>query len=139
MNVRDKFWCKLRVSMGKKSKNGWEFSEFRGDECVNWQGCVDRDGYGTKRITWPNGSCSLERTHRLSFMLHHKLLRNEIPRLNDAGLELDVSHLCHNKACINPLHLVLEPHSVNVSRTYCVVRGSCCGEHNPACLFLRTN
>lgn len=44
---------------------------------------------------------------------------------------LTVSHLCGRNACVNPDHLVLEPHALNLSRN------SCCSEfcaHSVKCI-----
>ncbi len=35
---------------------------------------------------------------------------------------VDLSHLCHNKDCYNPLHLIWEIHYVNMERNWCVHR-----------------
>ena len=40
----------------------------------------------------------------------------------------DMSHLCHNKLCINPQHLNYEPRWVNHARKTCV-RNNVCGGH----------
>ena len=37
----------------------------------------------------------------------------------------DASHLCHNKLCINPLHVSLEDRASNCQRRSCVSRGLC--------------
>jgi len=31
----------------------------------------------------------------------------------------DISHLCHQHECCNPDHLIIEPHSINISRIGC--------------------
>jgi hypothetical protein len=36
------------------------------------------------------------------------------------GDGFDVSHLCHNGACCNPRHLVIEDHSHNMRRQHCL-------------------
>ena len=41
----------------------------------------------------------------------------------------DMSHLCHNRICINPKHLVYEPRWVNNARKTCVKEGQCNGHH----------
>ncbi|TVY60910.1 hypothetical protein LSUE1_G009866, partial [Lachnellula suecica] len=44
-----------------------------------------------------------------------------------------VSHLCGNWTCINPVHTVIEPGEVNISRNNCFSHRSGC-LHNPPCL-----
>ena len=36
-----------------------------------------------------------------------------------------VSHLCHNKICVNFDHLVYEPSCINMQRKQCVSQGKC--------------
>lgn len=42
-------------------------------------------------------------------------------RKDIAAGKLELSHLCHNKCCANPMHLVPETSSINKSRSYCEV------------------
>ena len=47
-------------------------------------------------------------------------------------MQMQVSHRCHRKDCINPAHLVYEPQWKNLKRNYCGEHGSCdCGMHPP--------
>jgi hypothetical protein len=69
--------------------------------CWLWIGSKNNMGYGwfwdgTKNVT----------AHRYSLMLHG------IPM--PLGLECD--HTCHNRACVNPSHIELVPHIVNIQR-----------------------
>lgn len=49
-------------------------------------------------------------------------------------LQMQVSHRCHRKDCVNPVHLVYEPQWKNLKRNYCGEQGSCdCGVR-PPCL-----
>lgn len=46
--------------------------------------------------------------------------------------QMQVSHRCHRKDCINPAHLVYEPQWKNLKRNYCGEHGSCdCGMQPP--------
>ena len=56
-----------------------------------------------------NAQCQV-RAHQLVYFLFTK----EVPPQNH-----DISHLCHNKSCINFSHLSLEPHSTNQQRMTC--------------------
>ena len=63
--------------------------------------------------------------HRLSFVLSQGQDMFEMP-----PRDLDASHLCHNKTCIRPEHISLEPKSTNSQRKNCVSQGKCLG-HDP--------
>ena len=67
--------------------------------------------YGRLKVTFPNGEKKLLLAHRFMYMLHFNV--------TDLPGSMDVSHLCHNSLCINPLHLSLEPKHVNASRKMC--------------------
>lgn len=56
-------------------------------DCIEWQGHIDRDGYGL--VSWGRYA------HRVAY----EAARGPIP----VGLEID--HLCRNPACVNPAHL----------------------------------
>ena len=57
-----------------------------------------------------------------------------MPQLPSDGQE--VSHLCHNSLCVNPVHLSYEPHHVNNNRTLCMHENHCFGHGQyPACLI----
>lgn len=120
------FWEKLSNSLAKKTVKGT-------GQCILWTGTTDHDGYGVKRVKWPNGVQKLERVHRVAYMVKAKLV---LPRTDaSSGQLLEVSHLCHNRLCVNPDHLVAEVHCINMSRIHCHYTGACSLEHCPPCIF----
>lgn len=105
-------------------------SEKVGGGCIYWKGGVGTDGYGILRVGWPVEGSRVEKVHRVALMVEMRLTRSQFP-----GAGLEVSHLCHKKLCINPMHLTIEPHATNQERIHCVLQGWCCGAHQPACMF----
>lgn len=109
--------------------------------CVVWTGATDRDGYGRVRVTWPTtGRRKIERVARLAYMV--KSEEDCLPSRQQVGpdgsaVTVEVSHLCHNRLCINPAHLHLEPKSVNAERRHCVKQNRCIRNHggHPNCLI----
>lgn len=57
--------------------------------------------------------------HRLSVMLHHGY--------HELDASIVASHLCHNRLCVVPEHITLEPHGINNQRQTCRARGTCLG------------
>ena len=107
--------------------------------CVLWKGATYDGLYGKMRnplSKLPNQP-SYMRTHRLVYLLNniHQYNNLFLPKTDEFGCNLDVSHVCHNTLCINIAHLALESHHINCSRKHCVDIGRCNGEHEPACLL----
>jgi len=71
--------------------------------CWEWQGATKRGGYGHMSV---DGRMQL--VHRLAWVVV----------MGELGSDLEIDHLCRNRACLNPAHL--EP----VSKAENVRRGS---------------
>ena len=91
----DAFWWHLKEKLSKKTlfKQGQH-------QCNEWVGCLEHGTYVKLTVTWPDGTKSVERCHRVSYMAAHDILRAEMPCINDNGKKLEVSHLCHNGICV---------------------------------------
>ena len=74
------------------------------DECWNWTGKLNEDGYGT--IRRGPASEGAEYAHRISYALAFGAIPDGF----------DVDHACRNHACVNPTHLEAVTHVVNVLR-----------------------
>jgi hypothetical protein len=71
------------------------------DECWEWKGYKNENGYGMFRIRRNHLSKHI-RAHRIMFYLRN------------ANLPEDVHHECENTACVNPNHLVALDHAPHV-------------------------
>lgn len=76
------------------------------DECWEWNGLCNQDGYGQKKI---NGTSW--QTHRLAFAWATGNWTDNGPKIPDGMLVL---HRCDNPPCCNPSHLFLGTHADNV-------------------------
>lgn len=86
---------------GTPEERFWRFVDRRNqNDCWNWTGHKDKDGYGTLRTP-----TSLLRAHRLAFEIH----TGSIP----SGLV--VRHRCNNPSCVNPAHLTTGTHADNMA------------------------
>lgn len=94
--IQERFWAAV-------DKNGpWpERSDLEG-RCWVWTRALDH-GYGSIQ---EKGTRRNIRAHRLSYELHGGTLVDD----------LDIDHLCRNRACVNPAHLELVTNTVNVMR-----------------------
>jgi hypothetical protein len=79
----------------------WKFAnKGNPDECWNWSGQRDKDGYGCFRFS----TAKPMRAHRYSFELHGGQPQDG----------LFVCHKCDNPSCVNPNHLYLGSQSDNM-------------------------
>lgn len=94
----ERFWSKV-------DKNG---PLFRGTSCWVWIASRDRDGYPHGFLTGYDEERRpiLQKAHRYSY----ETFKGAIP----ANLQLD--HLCRNRACVNPDHLEPVTCKVNIRR-----------------------
>ena len=97
-----KYWQKLRQNSAL-SLNG---------QCVLWSGWTDKDSYGRINVKIEN-QWKTTGVHILAFILGNNVSLESI-----AGN--DISHLCHNRSCVQPNHLSCESRDTNHSRTACV-------------------
>ena len=87
------FFKKLSICMGKHSGKGMSCGVL--GDCTVWVASKDSYGYWKKKVTWPDGSKTVTKAHRFSFMVHNKTL--DVPTVDSFGEQLDISHLCHTK------------------------------------------
>lgn len=71
------------------------------DECWEWQGCRERQGYG--RIWYGDGGVL---THRLAYILTNGEPPDDAPH---------ILHRCDNPPCCNPAHLYAGTNAQNVA------------------------
>jgi len=76
-------------------------------DCWLWKGSTNEKGYPKKTI-----NSKQYRVHRLIAVWNEHLTETD----------LDASHLCDIRNCINPNHLVLETHSDNLKRRIWIPR-----------------
>lgn len=94
--------------------------------CHIWRGAVNKDGYGIYRPSLRGKQLKVT-VHRFIYYIHN---------MDRFDKQLHISHLCHNKQCVNISHLSMEPQSVNNSRKTCVAEGQCTGHGtHGGCLF----
>ncbi len=82
------------------------FTASRRWDCWEWQGALDRGGYGKLSGTDSEG----KRRHIIAHRFVYEQLIGPIPD----GLTID--HLCLNKACVNPYHLEPVSNRENIRR-----------------------
>ena len=71
------------------------------EDCHSWAGLKDNYGYGEMRMMFRGKRIRLK-AHRVVFALAYPCIYQQSPTN-------DVSHLCHNRLCVNLKHLSLNP------------------------------
>ena len=78
-------------------------------DCIQYGSNPAKYSYTRKRMT--PSRVVRESVHRIALLVKMKVIN--IPK------DLEASHLCHMPACINPEHMIAEPHEINQSRIRC--------------------
>lgn len=94
-------------------------TNIQNEHCLLWSG-AQRNSYGILENRFRGNKIKIP-VHRLAYFLKHNC--------EPLSPEMHVSHLCHNKLCINVEHLSLEPQAINNSRQICKNEGECYGHH----------
>ena len=76
-----------------------------GAGCFEYAGRLDRYGY-------PNGSKIIGGKRCFAHVIAAIVSTSRLPNKGEYA-----SHLCHNRSCVNPLHLTLESQSQNMKRS----------------------
>lgn len=96
------------------------------NECRIWTG-QKRRGYGMLEFSL-RGKRQKQLVHRLNFYLENNCEKIE--------RHMHISHLCHNKLCLEISHLSLEPAHINNQRKICKNSGECTNHYGYArCLI----
>lgn len=89
--------------------------------CWDWEGIVHpNSGYGTIGI-----KCHTAQAHRISWELHNK---RSFPK------GLHCLHKCHRRICVNPWHLSIGTHQMNMRDRDLAGRGTS-GDRNPSRIY----
>lgn len=127
----DAFWENIGLKFFKKTE-----VMGNGKGCVEWVGAKKgKSGYGIQVVKWPGGEEKRETAHRLAYMIKHRLTRYDMPQIDENNNKVECSHICHQTLCVNPEHILIEPHAINQDRLHCKNQGHCSKSHKPYCLI----
>ena len=122
----DEWQAKMKERLKPKIEGGTPHGD--AERCILWLGGT-RAGYGWVKALLPNGTKKTMNAQRFIYMVWRA--SPDIPPYHD------ISHICHNKMCINLAHLTREPHHINMARKQCCGTGICFGHNEqPNCIFL---
>ena len=128
--IMDQFYADLHAKLMERS-----IDTGNRHGCRLWTGALTSGGYGRMAVRWSPGVRTDERVHKVDCMIKYRCTRDTFPGYDLQGKRVEVSHLCHQKLCVNPAHLVVERHEVNQARIHCVAQGHCSNDHVPACII----
>ncbi|VDI29238.1 Hypothetical predicted protein [Mytilus galloprovincialis] len=115
----DAFWDNIGLKYFKKTE-----VMGNGKGCVEWVGAKKgKSGYGIQVVKWPGGEEKRETAHRLAYMIKHRLTRYDMPQIDENNNKVECSHICHQTLCVNPEHILIEPHAINQDRLHCKNQG----------------
>lgn len=99
--------------------------------CILYTGRTKKTGYGMIDVRLPGMNRHIPmHVHRVRYMIHMRTLKL-------TPTEYHVSHLCHNRNCVNVSHLSFEPSHVNNSRQNCFSEKRCTKHCSyPDCIFI---
>lgn len=122
------FFINMDVFVAKYSKKLHEKSYLAANlQCRLWHNGQRSKSYGQIKVKLPNLEWHSYSPAKLSLIIELGFIPPP---------SLDCSHLCHNRLCINPDHLSLEPHGINMQRVNCMSEGVCRQHVNyPPCLI----
>lgn len=89
--IADTFFPSLEISKLKEFLNKRSFDNENG--CTIWLWGVDRDHYGVARVTIDN--------KRIRFAAHRLMYYVSLEGKFFLNLTMHISHICHEKLCIN--------------------------------------
>ena len=136
----DDFIFKMDFDWDDIEKKFFKKAEIMGNGkgCIEWVGCKKGNtGYGVQVVKWKEGESKREAAHRLAYMIRHRVTRYDMPSHDLNNNKIECSHLCHHTLCVNPDHIVLEPHTINQDRIHCKNQGHCSKSHQPYCLMCK--
>jgi hypothetical protein len=87
-------WSKPAREKQTNEERFWSQVQKMPSGCWEWQGALDKDGYGVVNISQPDGTWKVAKTHRYS--LEIKL---------GGPFDGQANHECDNRKCCNPNHL----------------------------------